>query len=153
MFSKEEVREFTKLFWTSYGKYMQKHIPTFHRKSKWTNYKTGVKHLFFRLRVTKKNAEIAIEIQHPDDGIRDLFYEQFMEVKRIFENTIGEWNWEKECYNEYQAPISKISLQIEKVNIYNKDTWHTIFQFFEQHQVPFDEFWTDFGEMFADLEK
>ncbi len=152
MFSKEEAKELTTLFWTSFGKYMQKHKPQYSKHTKWVNYKTGVKDIYFRLRADKKSAEIAIEIQHSDEAIRKLFYEQLTELKTVFTSIAGEWIWEEEIYNPQGIKISKIYLShTQPINIYLKDTWADCFHFFEKHIVDLDEFWSDFNEIFKNL--
>ena len=153
MLSKAETKEITKLFWTSYGKYMQKHVPLFHPKTKWTNYKTRVKDIYFRLKANKKEAEIAIEIQHKNIEIQELFYEQFEELRNLYTSTVGEWVWEKLTFNEYGVQISKIYLTKKNVNIFDQNTWIEIFQFFEKHEILFDEFWSEFGDIFIDLDR
>ncbi|MCB9189313.1 MAG: DUF4268 domain-containing protein [Flavobacteriales bacterium] len=154
MFSKEEAKELTKLFWTSFGKFMGKH-QSFHGKHiKWVNYKTGVRDMYFRLRADSKKAEVAIEIQHKDDGIRELFYDQFLELKAVFKDMVGEWTWEKDIYNDQSILISKIYIECDrKVNVYDKNTWKDGFEFFEKNIVPLDEFWSEFCEIFKYLEK
>lgn len=154
MFSKEEAKELTKLFWTSFGKYMGKH-QSFHGKHiKWVNYKTGVKDVYFRLRADAKHAELTIDIQHKDDSIRKLFYEQFTELRRIFTDLVGEWIWEEDIYNEAGQQVSKIYLPYDqKINIYLKDTWADCFHFFEENMVKLDAFWAEFCDIFKELEK
>jgi len=152
MFSKEEAKNLTTLFWTSFGKYMKKHTVQFGKGKKWVNYKTGVKAVYFRMRADKRTSSISIDIQHQDEGIRELYYAQFEELKRVFTDLAGEWTWEKRIYNEYGHPISKIYVEIDGVNIFNKDTWQTSFQFFEKYIVPLDEFWESFNEVIKQLE-
>lgn len=152
MFSKEEAKELTTLFWTSFGKYMNKHKPQYAKNIKWVNYKTGVKDIYFRLNADKNSASISIEIQHTDTAIRNLFFEQFEELKTVFKGIVGEWNWEKETFNTMGIPISKIYINHQqKVNIYMKDTWADCFKFFELNMVNLDEFWSEFNEIFKNL--
>lgn len=154
MFSKEEAKRLTKLFWTSYGKFMGKHQSYLGKNIKWVNYKTGIKDAYFRLRADSKRAEIAIELQHKDEGIRELFYEQFLELKAVFTSMVGEWIWEKDIYNEQGIKISKIYIPFEeRVNIYDQNTWKECFEFFEKNIVALDEFWGEFNEIFKTLEK
>lgn len=154
MFSKEESRRLTKLFWTSYGKFMGKHQSCHGKHIKWVNYKTGVKDVYFRLKADKKAAEITIDIQHKDDGIRELFFGQFLELKAVFTDMVGEWTWEKDIYNESGIQISKIYITYpDKINIYIQDTWGGCFHFFEENFVALDEFWAEFNDLFKQLEK
>jgi hypothetical protein len=152
MYSKAHVKELTSLFWTSFGKYMGKHTPQYQKNTKWVNYRTGVKSVYLRLRADKKSCEIAIEIQNPEDSVRQLFYEQFLELKKVFESTAGEWIWEPKYFNEFGHEISKIYLQKSDVHLYIQDTWKDMFQFYEQHIVDFDEFWSEFNEILKQLE-
>lgn len=152
MFSKEEAKELITLFWTSYSKYMNKHNSKYSKNIKWVNYRTNVKGVFLRLRATKNQSEICIELQHKSDDIRHLFYEQFTELKTVFTSIAGDWIWKKNIYNESKIQISKIYLQLDNVSIYNKDTWQETFYFFEKHIVAFDEFWSDYNEVVKQLE-
>lgn len=152
MFSKEEAKELTTLFWTSFGKYMNKHKPQYAKNIKWVNYKTGVKDIFFRLNADKNSASVSIEIQHEDAFIRSLFFEQFEELQTLFKGIVGEWTWEKETFNNMGIPSSKIFINHQqKVNIYLKDTWADCFKFFELNMVKLDEFWSEFNEIFKNL--
>jgi hypothetical protein len=154
MFSKEEAKRLIKLFWTSYGKFMGKHQSFLGKNIKWVNYKTGVKDVYFRLRADSKKAEIAIEIQHKDDGIRELFFDQFLELKTVFTSMVGEWIWEKNIYNEQGIQISKIYLPYpERANVYDQNTWAGCFKFFEENIVSLDEFWSEFSDLLKQLEK
>ena len=51
---------------------------------KWLNYPTNVKDIYFRIQCNKSSASIFIDIQHRDEEIRKLFYEQFLELKILF---------------------------------------------------------------------
>lgn len=124
------------------------------KKVKWVNYKTGVKDIYFRLECDKKQASIGIELQHKDEGIRDLFFEQFRELKRVLEaETNEEWNWETEAFTPSGTPIYRICTVCNGVNVYRKDDWREIFNFFEPRMVALDRFWVEFGEIFVLLSK
>lgn len=121
-------------------------------KVKWLNYKTGVKDIYFRLSADKRSASVAIEIQHKDAGLRELFYEQFEELQLLIHSTTEtEWIWEREYYNEAGVPMCRIWVELEGANIYEKDDWGKIFRFFKKHLVALDEVWGDAIEIFQDL--
>lgn len=154
MYGKDEAQQLRKLFWTSFGKYMGKHKSAEGKNIKWLNYKSHVKDIFIRMDADKRTATVQIDLQHKDPGIRELFYNQFEEVKTVFGEMVGkDWIWDKKMYDSYGKEISRISISIDGVNMYNKDSWNTIFQFFEKHMVAVDEFWTEFKELFKQLEQ
>ena len=154
MFSKAEAKERRQAFWTTFAVYMRKHKPTNHPKTKWVNYRTGVRDLYFRLNTNGRKAQVCIDLQHNDEGIRVLFYEQWLELRKVFESIAGsEWKWEADVYDaETYQTLSRISVETEGLNYFNKEDWSALFQFFEKHMVPLDEFWGEFQEVFKQLE-
>lgn len=135
---------------------MQKHTSQFQFHNKWVNYKTGVKDVYFRLKLDKSTAQVSIELQQKDEGIRELYYQQFEELKKVFTDIVGEWNWESNVIYQTNLgnylELSSISISLNGVNLYNKETWQKTFHFFEEHIVKLDEFWADFNEIFKQLE-
>ncbi|MFT7615132.1 MAG: hypothetical protein ACI9J3_004121 [Parvicellaceae bacterium] len=154
MYPKEEARELKSLFWTSFGKYMGKHQSASGGKVKWVNYKTGVNDIYFRLKCDSKHAMISIDIQHRDEGIRTLFLEQFQELQKLLTNSLGEeWEWDQYAYAESGQRIIRYSIIRNGVNLFRKDDWQEIFNFFEPRLVGLDSFWSEFNEVFFALEK
>lgn len=154
MYSKEEVRLLKTEFWTSFGKYMKKYNTIYHNKVNWVNYNTKVKDVYFRLTADKKRATFAIELQHKDAGIRELFYEQFTELKTVLNDSFeNQLTWDAVAFNDFGVEISTIGCELENISIYNKDTWKNIFLFFEKNLINAHDFWLDFNEVFEQLEK
>ncbi|MCB9334683.1 MAG: DUF4268 domain-containing protein [Flavobacteriales bacterium] len=153
MYAKEEKKAIKTEFWTSFGVYMRKYTSQY-GKVHWVNYKTKIKDLYFRLEFTEQEAFLAIDFQHKDDGIRELFYEQLTELKVVLEEAIGEpLEWTELCFNEFNIPISRVSTKLDGVNLFNKSDWPKVFDFFEKRIVGLHEFWMDFKEIFLNLQK
>lgn len=109
----------------------------------WVNYKTGIKNLFFRMDVTNKKATIMIEMSQPDEGIRNLVFEQFLEFKPVFQATLQEeWDWSNVYYDEYGKQISRISISLESVSIFKREDWPALISFFKPRIIALDEFWS-----------
>ena len=90
MYSKEEAKKLKQEFWTAYGQYMALTPSADGERVNWVNYKTGIKHLYFRMDATNKVVTIAVEMTHPDAGIRQLMYDQFLELKNVLHDTLEE---------------------------------------------------------------
>lgn len=155
MFSKADAKAWNQRFYTNFGTYMLKHVPQadpgLRASLKWLNYRTGVKDIYFRLEADKNKAIVAIDLQHPDEGVRELFFEQFQEFKGILESIAGPLIWDENYTLENGRQVSRIYQQLGGVNYYKEDDWHTIFPFFEKYLLAFDEFWADFKEVFVQL--
>jgi hypothetical protein len=153
MYSKDEKKKYTADFWNSFGLYMKKYNQDFGR-IKWVNYRTNVKDIYFRLDITNKKASVSIELQQKDDGIRELMFDQFKELKVVLEDNVkGDLVWNAVAFNRFNSPICSISEELNNVSIYSRDDWPQVFQFFEKRMLGLHSFWDEFQEIFKDLEK
>ena len=144
MYSKAEVTQLRQAFWTAFGQYMAPVPSAEGETTNWINYKTGVKHLYFRMHADNRSASIAIELTHPDAGIRELFMEQFREVKTLLHEALGEtWTWEPHAEDAHGMPLSRIYTELSPVNLFNKEDWPALISFFKPRLIALDAFWTD----------
>ena len=152
MYSKEEASKLRQQFWITFGKYM-KPIPSAEGLPiNWVNYKTGIKHLFFRMDVTQKEAILSIDITHPNYETRKQYFEQFQAFKIMFVDAIGEeWLWEQELMNEHGASFSRISKTLSDVNIFNQAHWPALIAFLKPRMIALDQFWVDVKPVFEDI--
>lgn len=143
MYSREEVKKLKEEFWTSFGQFMSPVPSADMEKINWVNYKTGVKHLFFRMDATNKSATIMIEITHPDDGIRALMFEQFQELQALLHDALAEnWDWSSEYYDDYGKKNARISTSIAQISIFKKEDWPHLISFLKPRLIALDEFWS-----------
>lgn len=144
MYSKDEASQLKQAFWTAFGQYISKQLSADGLKVNWINYKTGIKHVYFKMYADKRAATIAIEITHPDLGIQELFFEQFLEFKSMFHATVDEqWDWALHDRDEYGKTLSRIYKQIDGVSIFNKNDWPALISFFKPRIIALDEFWSN----------
>ena len=119
MYDKDTVKKTKTEFYTSFGKFMGKHHSSQGNKVKWVNYNTGIKHIYLRLEADKKSARICIDLQHKDDDIRELFYEQFKALKTVFHEIMKtEWVWVEKHINETGFDQCRIYIEINEFNIF-----------------------------------
>lgn len=142
MYNWAETSRIRKEFWITFGRYM-KPVPNAQGKQiSWPNYKTGVKDVYFRMKAERDFASIGIEIGNPDLVIQEIYFEQFIQVKKIFESTIEEdWDWKLHQTNDFGQTISKIETVLKGVNILNKADWSKIISFLKPRIIALDEFW------------
>jgi|TARA_B100001094_G_scaffold8173_1_gene7313 hypothetical protein len=153
MFSKKENKEIRVLFFTSFGRYMSNELSSNGEKIKWFNYPTKIKDIHFKLHCDKNYASIFVDIQHKDEDIRELFFDQFKDLKKPFIQYLGtSWSWEKEYKNEIGFSYSRIIRKINNVSIYDKNSWSKIFRFYKSNLLKLDKFWINFNEIFKQLE-
>jgi hypothetical protein len=143
MYSKQEAAQLKKEFWTVFGQYMTPVLSAEGEKVSWVNYKTGEKNIAFRMDAGNKKAVIAIELSHGDAGIQQLYFEQFLQLKKIFEATAGgEWTWQLHGTDEYGRTVSRIYRELSPVSVFKKEDWPTLISFFKTGILALDEFWS-----------
>ncbi|MCZ4244640.1 DUF4268 domain-containing protein [Pedobacter punctiformis] len=152
MYSKEEAAKLRQQFWISFGQYM-KPVPSASGSTvNWINYKTGVKHIFFKMDVDHKKASIAIQLSHPDEEIRHLIFNQFEEFKLMLTNTLNEeWDWNLNSTDDYGKTVSRISTELQGINIYNQQHWPQLISFFKPRIIALDDFWDNVKPVFENL--
>ena len=144
MYSKAEAARLRQAFWTALGQYLAPIPNAEGETTHWINYKTGLKHVHFRMQADQRQAAIAIEITHPDAGIRELFFAQFEEVKVVLHEALGEeWTWEPAATDEHDQPLARIGTALHPANVFDRNAWPALISFFKPRLLALDAFWTD----------
>jgi hypothetical protein len=152
MYSKQEASRLKQEFWTTFGQYMRPVLSAEGEKVNWINYKTGEKNISFRIHAENKNAVIAIELTHKDKEIQQLYFEQFLQFKNLFEEVMNEeWEWRLHAYDEHGKFISKIFKEKTDVSIFQKQDWPELISFFKPRIIALDEFWSSVKYGFESL--
>ena len=149
MYSKDQVSKLKQAFWTAFGQYIAPQLSAEGMRINWINYKTGIKHLNFKLHADNKSAFIAIELSHPDTGVQELLFEQFKEFRNILKGYLNEdWEWEQQLLDENYKPVSRIYKTLPDVNIFKEEDWPEIISFLKPRLIVLDEFWCDASHSF-----
>lgn len=144
MYSKDQASQLKQAFWTAFGQYIAPQLSAEGLKINWVNYKTGVRHLFFKMQADNRSAFVAIEMAHPDHSIQELMYEQFQEFQKIIEDALGEdWQWELHTTDENGKTVSRISKTLKDVSIFRQEDWPALISFFKPGIIALDAFWCD----------
>jgi len=154
MLSREELKALRTEFWTAFGTVMKPHHSETGFNVRWTNYRTGVKDMYFRMDMDGKRALIAVDFQHPNAGIRDLFWEQFNEYKAYFHSSMeAEWIWDENFHPPTGIPRARVWIDLGGVSLYKKETWPEAFAFLKSNMLKLDAFWSDVRLTFVELSR
>lgn len=152
MYSKEEAKRIKLEFWLELGNRFSEIKGLHANKVNWLNFNTKIKNLYFRMEVDEHAARLCIDLQFPDLGIRELYYDQFLEfqdkLNKQFTTTV---NWQPKHQHWNGKQIARIAVDKEGVNILNKADWETIFTFLTTHFSQLEHFWAEFGDVFVEL--
>jgi len=143
LYSKDEASQIRQAFWTAFGQYIAPQLSADGLRINWINYKTGIKHLSFKMQTGNRLAYIAIEISHPDAEIQDLMFEQFKELKTVLNSNLSEeWEWELHTLDENNKLVSRIIKTLPSASIFNRNDWPALISFFKPRIIALDEFWS-----------
>ncbi len=141
MYSREQIATLTAQFWTSFGQYMKPVAGAAGLPVNWINYKTGIRHIHFKMDADNTRAVIAIEISHPIPAERSQCYNQFTALKKLLVSTTTfQWQWNETVYTGNKV-ISSISQQLDGVSILEKADWPAIISFLKPRIIVLDAFW------------
>ncbi|WP_198652190.1 DUF4268 domain-containing protein [Chitinophaga deserti] len=143
LYSKEEASRIREEFWTTFGQYIAPQPSAEGLRINWINYKTGIRHLFFKMEAGSRGGVIAIESTHPDEGIQELVMEQFTVLKNMLAESLQEeWIWEPHVQNAQGKIVSRIYREIDDVSVFRKEDWPALISFFKPRIMALDDFWS-----------
>jgi hypothetical protein len=143
LYSRDQASQIKQAFWTAFGQYIAPQPSADGLRINWVNYKTGIKHLSFKMQADKRSAYIAIEISHPDAGIQELVFEQFKELKNVFNASMNEdWDWELHTTDDNHKTVSRIIKTLSNVSVFNQQDWPALISFFKPRIIALDDFWS-----------
>lgn len=144
MYTKEQASKIRESFWKAFGQYMALQPSAEGIKTNWINYRTGIRHLNFRMDADKKLAYVAISFSHPDKGIRALMVEQLKQLQPMLEQYLeGDWYWLDQEASAGSPQLSMLRTDLHGFNIYRQEDWVALVRFFKQHITALDAFWCD----------
>ncbi len=152
MFTKEEKKKLKLEFWSRLEDQMTRLKNPHGSKVNWMNYNTGINHLYFRMEADEKAARLCMDLQFPDNGVREVYWDQFEEFRDLLNDRFkGKLIWLKEFDHENGKTISRIYLEKADVNINNQKDWDKMHLFLKLSFVKLDEFWNEFSDVFLQL--
>jgi hypothetical protein len=151
MFTRGEASRIKQEFWTTFGRYMRPIPSAEGMEINWVNYHTKIKDVYFRMNATPKSADISISLEHADPGMQELYFEQFLQLKKILQATLEEeWDWQLHVPVEGRV-ISRIGKTLLGVSVMNKDHWPELISFFKPRMIALDSFWENARYSFEGL--
>jgi hypothetical protein len=154
MYSKEERKAIKQGFWKGFKSEMNKIPSSTGKRINWINYPTKLKILYVRCDADTEKATFSIDIQVKDPGVREIIWEQFLELKVVLEQEIGSsGTWLTEAKNAAGQSINSIRWELEGVNVFQPLDRKKIYSFFKEKLVGFDAFYQEYNEILFTLVK
>ena len=115
----------------------------------WVLTQTGVKALNLRFHVDREVAQVGIDLETRNMDKRIELFEKLESVKKVLEEAMNEpMIWELEYIRENGKSVSRIYIQMDGIDIYNKDTWQAAHQFMFDRMTKLEAFYMEYKDFF-----
>jgi len=138
MFNKEDSKKIREEFWTSFGKSYP---------HKWVLYNTGIKEMQLKFTFNTDFAQVSLDIFCIDEVIQEYYFEKIYALKTILKE---EYLQDIVIEDHYLLPegkeVSKFYLQLDSVNIHNKNHWPQVFEFLNNNMEKLEAFFIEYKD-------
>jgi len=148
MYSREEAAKIRKEFWMAFDAYSRKFIGA---KKKWTTYNTGIKDIVLKFDINRDNAKVLLLVEHKNEDKRFNVFVKIKELEMLYQESLGKgWIWDEQFKTESSKEVCAIYKQIDQVNIYNKNNWTQIFDFFGTEMLKLEKAYVELKPLIKD---
>lgn len=148
MWSKEEAKEIREEFWGRFKSYSslrrkQKKLP-----SSWTLSNTGIKALNLKFHIDLKVAQVGIDLETRNLDKRLELFERLEAVKKVLEEEYMKCalTWELDYERENGKSISRIYVEKDGIDIYDRETWPEAFKFMHTNMMRLEAFYDEYRD-------
>jgi len=134
-------------FWDSFkqlssGRRARKGLP-----GSWMLAQTGIKALNLRFHVDREVAQVGIDLETRNMDKRIELFEKLESLKKLLEKAMDSTLiWELEYIRENGKSVSRIYLQLEGVDIYQRETWTRAHQFMYENMMKLEAFFMEYKD-------
>lgn len=147
MFSKEEAKELREEFWDQFKRMSSGRRPRKKLPGNWMLAQTGIKALNLRFHVDREVALVGIDLETRNMDKKIELYEKLESLKKLLEEAMeSPLVWELEYIRENGKSVSRIYLQMEGVDIYNRDTWTEAHKFMFANMMKLEAFFLEYRD-------
>lgn len=142
MFSREESKKLREVFWIEYGKKYPK---------KWILYNTKIKEIQLKFTFTNILAQVSLDVSSPDTLVQEYYVEKLKALEAVL---LSDYLPEVIFDENYELPegktVARIYVQLEGVNIHNKNHWNVVQKFLAEKMSLLETFFEDFKDYLKD---
>lgn len=144
MYTKQEISRQKQAFWTAFGKYMKPILSADGEVTSWSNYKTRMPGISFKLDADHKTASVMVEISATDAALQQRLYQHLQGQRTLLEEALGGegWHWQPRAMDEYGRPVSRVRRELQHVSVMRTEDWPAIISFFKPRIIGLDEYWS-----------
>ena len=118
----------------------------------WINYPLKIKNFFCRIILEDDHYGLVIDVQEKDESLRQLFTQQWYELKNVLSNALGNDVIIKANHIMFTGvPAVRVVLFEDQRSWQERQNWPVIQQNLKDYLIKWDAFWQDFDDVFKGL--
>lgn len=141
MYSKDETKKLHLSFWELFGKRCEVHPELKYRKRKWMLHRTKIKGVALRFEVSRKDANVILELSNRSENLRLKAYEFLEKYKVVLEDGFDEgliWEFFHEREDSGKQ-VCRIYTQLENADFHRQNQWPDIFNFYIDNMLKLEK--------------
>ncbi len=141
MYSREEIKKLHIDFWELFRKRCEVHPALKKKKKNFVLHRTKIRGVAFRFDVNRENAKVILEIHHRNEDTRLKAFEIIERYKNVMEEGCENgltWEFYHQREDSGQE-VCRIYIQLENVDIHNRNQWPDIYNFFIENMLQLEE--------------
>ena len=147
MLSKEEVKQLRLGFWSEFDIYSSRKKKRSRKPLKWIMNDTGIKQLKLKFGFDEIMATVGLEVETRNLDKRIDIFGKLERLRTIFETAMGKpLIWELDHVLPTGKSISCAYIKLENVNIYKKETWPIVMDFFYKNMVILEKVFVEYKD-------
>lgn len=136
MFSKEDSKKLREEFWTGFGKKYP---------HKWVLYDTEIKEVQLKFTFNTDFAQVSLDISSRDEVIQEYYFEKIYALKSILkEDYLPSFEISKHYLLPEEKEVSRFYVQLDSVNIHNKNHWPQVSEFLNSNMLKLEAFFLEY---------
>ena len=148
MYSREEAKQIRREFWQRFENYSTIRRRQKGKPARWMMNKTGIRQLKLKFHFDTEHALTGIDIETRNMDVRIALFNALEELSARLEETMGtRLEWELEHILPSGKSISRISVKMQGVNLYNRDDWPDVFKFFYRNMMKLEAFYEEYADL------
>ncbi len=138
MFSREESKRIREEFWTEFGQKFPR---------KWILYNTRIKEVQLKFTFTTEMAQVSLDVSSSDDVIQEYYTEKFQSLESVLKSDYLPYALLEDNYFLPEGKlVTRIYVQLDRVNIHNRNQWPLVFEFLYKNMDLLESFFEDFRD-------
>jgi hypothetical protein len=147
MLTKDDAKQLRLQFWSEFNEYSIRKKKRMRKPLKWIMNNTGIKQFKLKFSFDEERATIGMDVETRNLDKRIEVFGKLERLKTVMETAIGQpLIWELEHTLSTGKSISRVYLELKNVNIYRKEDWSVVMDFFYKNMLILEKVYSEYKD-------